>query len=370
MKDIWWNICWLSVFSACVGGTPYKPETEYGPYYPCQSTPDLYAEDGLPAWRPLILAHRGASGMYPEHTALAYREAAKQGADVIECDLAITKDLKFICSHEPWLSETTDIAERFPDRKRTYNMDDDDENFNWNDKGDVTDEWFSFDFTLAELKTLRKKQSNEFRDPRYDGQERVVTLEELVDITREYGEKQERTIGIYPELKHSHAVNKILAERGLKKFEDYALEELSSLGFSSSTDPCYLQAFEMSSLEYVKNKTDLKLVFLLEQNITGNTAVWERLDNLGLAGMGIDKGNLVTPGCADDIGRGSYECGTTNFIQEVKEHGLKVHAFTFRNEWMKLYWDHGQDAYSQLEEFHELGLDGYFSDFPLTIRFR
>ena len=93
----------------------------------------------------------------------------------------------------------------------------------------------------------------------------------------------------------------------------------------------------------------------------------------------------MTPGCADESGRGNYECGTTDFIKEVKTHGLKVHAFTFRNEWMKLYWDHGQDPYrymqnisfpshfqsyfSQLEEFHELGLDGYFSDFPLTIRF-
>ena len=66
---------------------------------------------------------------------------------------------------------------------KTYNMDDDDPNFNWNDKGDKSD-WFSFDFTLAELKQLRKIQLNKFRDPRYDGQERVVTLEELVDITR------------------------------------------------------------------------------------------------------------------------------------------------------------------------------------------
>jgi len=368
MKNILWSIFWLSVFSVGARGTPYKPENEYGLYYPCESTPDLYAEDGLPAWRPLILAHRGASGMYPEHTALAYKNAAIQGADVIECDLAITKDHKFICSHEPWLSWTTNIADHFPARNKTYNMDDDDPNVDWNDKGNISD-WFSFDFTLAELKTLKKIQPNEFRDPKYDGQERVVTLEELVDITREYGEKQKRTIGIYPELKHSHAVNKILAERGdAKKFEDYALEELNRLGYNSSTDPCYLQAFEMSSLEYVKNKTDLKLVFLLEQNITGNTAVWERLDTIGLAGMGIDKGNLVTPGCADDSGRGNYECGTTDFIQEVKTHGLKVHAFTFRNEWMKLYWDHGQDPYSQLEEFHKLGLDGYFSDFPLTIR--
>ena len=93
------------------------------------------------------------------------------------------QDLKFICSHEPWLSGTTNIAELFPDGKKTYNMDDDDPNFNWNDKGNV-DDWFSFDFRLDELKKLRKNQSNDFRDPQYDGQERVVTLEELVDITR------------------------------------------------------------------------------------------------------------------------------------------------------------------------------------------
>ena len=138
--------------------------------------------------------------MYPEHTALAYREAARQGADVIECDLAMTKvytkcerffhinicqDHKFICAHEPYLKLTTDVEDKaeFADRKTTYNMDDDDPEFNWNDKGDIED-WFSFDFTLDELKTLKKRQANEFRDPRYDWQETVVTLEELVNITR------------------------------------------------------------------------------------------------------------------------------------------------------------------------------------------
>ena len=82
------------------------------------------------------------------------------------------------------MSSTTNISDLFPDRKATYNMDDDDPDMNWNDKGDITDEWFSFDFRLDELKTLRKIQPNDFRDPRYDGQDRVVTLEELVDITR------------------------------------------------------------------------------------------------------------------------------------------------------------------------------------------
>merc|ERR1719369_1600694 len=259
-----------------------------GPAYPCPAASyqdtALYGPDGLPTFRPLIIGHRGASGMYPEHTALAYRKAAEQGADLIECDLAITRDHKFICAHEPYLKKTTDIETRqdFANRKKTYNMDDDDPTFDWNDKGDVSD-WFSFDFDLAELKTLKKRQANSFRDLRYDWQETVVTLEELVNITKQYGEKQKRTIGIYPELKHSHAVNKILSDRGeSKRFEDYALEELKRLGFSSSSDPAYLQAFEISSLEYVKNKTDLKLVFLIEQNLTDS--VWTRLDKLHLTG--------------------------------------------------------------------------------------
>merc|ERR1719397_1754451 len=204
-----------------------------------------------------------------------YRKAAEQGADLIECDLAITKDHKFICAHEPYLNLTTNVAQmvNFKDRLRTYNMDDDDDNFNWNDKGNITD-WFSFDFTLEELKTLKKKQANEERDPQYDWNETVVTLDELVEITREYGQKQGRAIGIYPELKHSHAINKILSTRPGedKKFEDHALQQLETLGFKSESDPCYLQAFEISSLEYVRNKTQLNLVFLLEQNITNK--VW------------------------------------------------------------------------------------------------
>jgi len=361
----WLLLGYLGVgFLSAADGLAYPcPESEY-------SDPSAYGPDGLPTFRPLIIAHRGASGMYPEHTALGYRKAAEQGADLIECDLAITKDHKFICAHEPYLQLTTDVANKteFQDRRRTVNMDDDDDQIDWNDKGDITD-WFSFDFTLAELKTLKKRQANNFRDPRYDWTETVVTLEELVSITKEFKKKQKRTIGIYPELKHSHAINKVLLnERSEKKrFEDHALEELTRLGFTSADSPCYLQAFEISSLEYVKNKTDLKLVFLTERNLTEEN--WARLDKIGLTGVGVDKGGLVTPGHPDDQRRGSVKWGEpTDFLDVVHKHGLKAHCFTFRNEWMKLYWDHGQDPYSQLEEFLELGTDGYFSDFPLTAR--
>ena len=186
--------------------------------------------------------------------------------------------------HEPYLGLTTDVASKpeFASRRLTYNMDDDDPLVDWNDKGDVTD-WFSFDFTLDELRTLRKRQVNEFRDPDYDWKETIVTLEELVSITREEGEKQGRTIGVYPELKHSSAVNKVFTDRGVEeRFEDLALQELQRLGMNSSSDPVLLQSFEISSLEYVKDKTELKLVFLTERNLTNSD--WERLNRLELAG--------------------------------------------------------------------------------------
>jgi len=306
--------------------------------------------------------------MYPEHTALAYREATLQGADIVECDLAITKDRKFVCVHEPYLNLTTDISRKpeFSDRLTTYNMDDDDPEIDWNDKGNITD-WFTFDFNLSELRTLRKRQSNTFRDPSYDWMESVVTLEELVTITREEGKRQGRTIGIYPEMKHSFAVNKILSSRGDQtRFEDYVLQELHRLGRDSSTDPVFLQSFEWTSLEYVKDKTDLKLVFLTERNLTRED--WERLERIGVTGIGVDKG-LVIPGHQDSQGRGRHKWGGhTDLVKQAHSHGLKVHCFTFRNEWMKLYWENGQDPYAEMEEFLDIGIDGYFSDFPLTMR--
>lgn len=348
-------------------------QSEEFPSYACEDdTPGMpgYGPDGLPTFRPLIIAHRGASGMYPEHTALAYRKAAEQGADLIECDLALTRDGHFILAHDPWLSLTTDIAQKaeFADRKTTYTIDDDDEHFNWNDKGNITD-WFSFDFDLAELRTLKKRQASDFRDPRYDWQETVVTLEELVEITKEMSEKQGRTIGIYPELKYPHAMNKILTARNIsKKYEDFALDELIRLRCCMSKDsPCYIQSFEISSLEYVRQKVDTKFVFLTYNNLTDT--VWEKLVNLNISGIGAGVNNLVTPGVKDDEGRGSYEVGgPTEFIDIAHRYGMKVHGWTFANEWMKLYWDHGQDPYSQLEEFLALGIDGFISDFPLTAR--
>ena len=104
---------------------------------------------------------------------------------------------------------------------------------------------------------------------------------------REEGLAQGRTIGIYPELKHCSAINRILSSRGDgARFEDLALEELARLGMTSSRDPVLLQSFELSSLEYVKDRSGLKLVFLTDRNLTEDD--WGRLDRLGLAGGGLE----------------------------------------------------------------------------------
>ena len=118
----------------------------------------------LPSRDPLIIAHRGASGVLPEHTVEAYRLAIEHGADVIECDIAVTKDLQLVCLHDSWLNTTTNAHDIFPpDRIRTYHVELDDFR-----ALDITG-FFVQDFTLAELKTLRKKERYTHRNRKNDG---------------------------------------------------------------------------------------------------------------------------------------------------------------------------------------------------------
>ncbi|WP_286134084.1 glycerophosphodiester phosphodiesterase family protein, partial [Erythrobacter donghaensis] len=98
---------------------------------------------------PIVIAHRGASGERPEHTLGSYALAIDQGADFIEPDLVSTKDGVLVARHENEISETTDVAAHpeFADRKTTKTID-----------GQSLTGWFTEDFTLAELKTLRAKE--------------------------------------------------------------------------------------------------------------------------------------------------------------------------------------------------------------------
>ena len=123
----------------------------------------------------------------------------------------MTKDLQLVCSHEPWIQDVVDMTqindnEQFKDRETTYDVNDEDPDHDWNDKGSRTG-YFIWDFTLDELKTLRRIQAVSYRDKQYDGNQTFCTFEEYIDIAKQGG------AGIYPEIKHGHKTDQVLYSR-------------------------------------------------------------------------------------------------------------------------------------------------------------
>ncbi|HEX9166440.1 MAG TPA: glycerophosphodiester phosphodiesterase family protein, partial [Gemmatimonadales bacterium] len=141
--------------------------------------------------RPLIIAHRGASGYRPEHTLEAYALAIAQGADFIEPDLVITRDGVLVARHENEIGGTTDVAAKFPERKAVKTID-----------GQRVDGWFTEDFTLAELRTLRARERLSFRSTAFDGQFLVPTFDEVIALAQRGSREAGRPVGVYPETKH------------------------------------------------------------------------------------------------------------------------------------------------------------------------
>ncbi len=196
------------------------------------------------AQRVIVIAHRGASGERPEHTLAAYRLAITQGADFIEPDLVPTRDGVLIARHENELSGTTDVAARaeFAGRRTVKRID-----------GEQVIGWFSEDFTLAEIKTLRARERIPQLRPQnmqYDGQEAIPTLAEVLDLVREF-EARGRMVGIYPETKHPTffaAEGKHLDGRPINRcLGQMLVDQLLAAGF---TDPkrVYIQSFELGNL--------------------------------------------------------------------------------------------------------------------------
>ena len=211
---------------------------------------------------PLVLGHRGAAGIYPEHTLIGYENGADLGTDYIECDIQVTKDLQLFCSHEAWIKHVCDVEkhDEFSDRLKTYNMDDDDTEFNWNDEGDIGPDYFTFDFNADELKSLVRRQVTSSRDPNFDDKYSFVSFDEYVNIAKS------KNVGIALEIKSPTAVNKILAERGNNvTIEDLVLADLSKHGYKGPDDKCLLQSFELSTMNRLKGRTHVKRVFLLKR---------------------------------------------------------------------------------------------------------
>lgn len=324
---------------------------------------------------PIVIAHRGASGYRPEHTLEAYRLAIEMGADYIEPDLVATRDGHLVARHEPDISQTTDVASKpeFADRKRTVMID-----------GVETTGWFTVDFTLAELRSLRAVQPRQDRSKEFDGQFLIPTLEEIIALAQSESKARGRTIGIYPETKHPswHCALGLSLEEPL-------LSALESAGWNHRDAPVFIQSFESGNLQWLRSRTPVRLIQLVGgvgTNADGSVILPPPFEQPGCTKYPI--GDLPTnyasatafetiAAYADGIGPwkrfliGEVDgraTRPTNFVELAHAAGLKVHPWTFRNEPMHLLGDYAGDPLAEYRAFIELGVDGLFSDFPDTAR--
>ncbi|MGH9900728.1 MAG: glycerophosphodiester phosphodiesterase [Pyrinomonadaceae bacterium] len=332
-------------------------------------------EDDDDRRRPIVIGHRGASGYRPEHTLAAYELAIDMGADYIEPDLVSTRDGILVARHENEISGTTDVANHpeFAGRKTTKTID-----------GVAVTGWFTEDFTLAELKTLRAKERIPDLRPNnaaYDGRFEVPTLQEVIDLVKRKRGCRGREIGIYPETKHPTYFDSI----GLS-LEEPLVRTLHRNGYRSRNSPVFIQSFEVANLKDLRARTRLPLVQLLNAGgkpydfvVSGDPRTYTDMATpAGLSeiatyaqGIGANK-NLIVPRDA-----ANRMLSPTTLIRDAHAAGLVVHGWTFRNENFFLPADfrlgnpadpadprrHGNAA-AEYELFFRLGIDGVFSDHP------
>ena len=308
---------------------------------------------------PLVIAHRGASGHRPEHTLASYELAADMGADFLEPDLVATRDGALIARHENELADTTGVADQpqFRDRRRTKTID-----------GRAVTGWFSEDFTLAEIKTLRARQRLASRDRSFDGRFEVPTLDEVLALARRKGVEAGRTIGVYPETKHPTYFRTL----GLP-LEERLVAILHGAGYVGRDAPVFLQSFETGNLRALRRMTDLPLIQLLDDEgqpwdlaAAGDPRTYRDLTTgEGLAeiagyadGIGPRK-RLIVPAGAD----GALLPATT-LVEDAHRAGLMVHPWTFRSDSPFLAPEYGGDPGREYAQFFALGVDGLFTDFP------
>lgn len=331
-------------------------------------------------FRPIVIAHRGASGYVPEHTLAAYALAIEMGADFIEPDLAMTKDGVLVARHENEISQTTDVAEHreFAARKIRKIID-----------GLEIDGWFTEDFTLAELKTLRAKERIPQLRPdnkRFDGIFEIPSFEEVLALVhganvrfeieaRSSGKTEPRRLGVYPETKHPTYFRHI----GLRT-EDALVRLLEREDLVGATRKVFIQCFEVESLRRLRRLTNKPLVQLLNDSgapydlvAKGHQRTYaDLLKPEGLAriagytdAIGVNKNLMIPP-------RGGCLGTPTTLIADAHAAGLIVHGWTFRAEnrfLLEEFKRPGGDAAlgdlaGEIMTFLAQGMDGFFTDQP------
>jgi glycerophosphoryl diester phosphodiesterase len=314
--------------------------------------------------RPIIIAHRGASGERPEHTIAAYALAIEQGANFIEPDLVLTKDGVLVARHENAISETTDVAARteFADRKSTKTID-----------GQKVTDWFTEDFTLAELKTLRAKERLPLlrsANTEYDGQFEIPTLQEIIQLAQAKSQETGRVIGIYPETKHPGYFTSI----GLPH-EEPLLKTLAQFGMTAADSAVFIQSFEVGNLKALRGKTKVRLIQLMDSDGGPADLPGTRYADMAAAdglkaisayadGIGPNKAMVIPRSVLGNLGE------PTALVSDAHSVGLKVHPWTFRREnyFLPLAQKSGinpaahGDVVAEIRAFIAAGVDGFFSD--------
>lgn len=317
------------------------------------------AERASPDRGPLVIGHRGAAGWRPEHTAASYSYAVQTGADWIEPDLVPTKDHVLVVRHENEISQTTDVAAHpeFAGRRTTKTVD-----------GRPVTGWFTEDFTLAELKTLRAVERLPLvrnRNTVFDGREEVLTFQEVVALARRLSKAYGRTIAVFPETKHPTYFRSI----GLP------LEpRLASVIRRARLGPreCVVQSFEPTSLRRMAAE---RL----------GVPLWQALGTTGGPYDLVSSGDpttykdMMTPAglariaeYADWIGPDKSSVAGTSLVADAHAAGLRIGPYTFRaeNQFLPARFRRGSgandfgDAFAEYALYYGMGVDAVVTDFP------
>jgi glycerophosphoryl diester phosphodiesterase len=342
--------------------------------------------------RPLVIGHRGTAGHLPEHTLEGYALAIELGADYIEPDLVATKDGVLIARHEPNMVNTTNVKElpQFASRKRKAVVD-----------GVEEEGFFASDFTWAEIGQIRAVQAFGERDQGFNGRFRIPRLEQIIELAKRKSADEGRVIGIYPETKHpTYHQNLGLA------LEDRLLRVLQREGWNHRSAPVFIQSFEQANLKYLRTKTSVRLVQLVDADDVAAdgsityAAPFDRPYDWAVAGRAGTFGDLLTPqglaevrtyadgigpwkpyliasacvtivnnACADINGDGKVNdtdrklLAPSAVIANAHAQGLLVHPYTFRNEQRRLASTYAGNPVNEYLAFYEAGVDGLFSDF-------
>jgi glycerophosphoryl diester phosphodiesterase len=327
----------------------------------------MSAQPVSPPERPIIIAHRGASGERPEHTLAGYERAIDEGADYIEPDLVLTKDGVLVARHENEIGGTTDVADHpeFAARRTTKTID-----------GQQVTGWFTEDFTLAELRTLRARErlpQVRTANVAFDGLYPIPTFDEILRLVRAKQAETGRTIGVYPETKHPS----YFAAIGLPH-EAPLLAALARYGYDSADDAMFIQSFETGNLVRLHRMTPIRLIQLVDAE--GHPA--DRAD-VSYAQITSAEGLREVARYAYGIGpakdmviardaQGAL-AGSSGLVARAHAAGLRVHPWTFRREniFLPANLRSGADPRTpgdlagEIRAFRAEGVDGLFTDNPV-----